>query len=179
MEIIKFTPQCVGKVDVSPQSFPVVGKFFPTFSQGKWGYNETVFPQPAGTKTNHSLGQESLELYAKGGNRALFLAQGGDAYLGHIAAEKDFMGWAYVEALEVAARYRGGGTGTALIRQAIRWAKDRDLAGLRLETQDNNLMACRFYLKQGFQVGGVDYLRYHTLPAPKNQEAAVFFYLLF
>ncbi|MCI9552532.1 MAG: hypothetical protein HFE94_03230 [Acutalibacter sp.] len=42
------------------------------------------------------------------------MAQGGDAYLGHIAAEKDFMGWAYVEALEVAASQRDRGTGTAL-----------------------------------------------------------------
>lgn len=179
MEIVTLTPQRLGKVDLTPQPLPVVGRFLPTLSLGSWGYEEEIFPEPAGTKTNPPLSQESLEQYAKGGDQALFLALEGDLCLGHIALEKEFMGWAYVEDLEVAAPHRGRGVGTALIQEAVRWAKGLGLTGLRLETQDNNLRACRFYLKQGFQIGGVNYLRYHTLPFPKNQEAAIFFYLLF
>lgn len=179
MEITELTPQQLEEFDFTPQPLPIVGKFCPTLSRGKWGYEEEMFSEPAGTKTNPPLSRESLAEYARGGDQALFLAQKEGAYLGHIAIEKEFVGWAYVEDLEVAAAHRGQGVGTALIQKAIQWAKDRSLAGVRLETQDNNLMACRFYLKHGFQIGGVNYLRYHILPAPKNREAAVFFYLLF
>ena len=36
------------------------------------------------------------------------------------------------------------------------WAKQKDLCGLMLETQNNNLLACRFYIKKGFVLGAVD-----------------------
>lgn len=36
------------------------------------------------------------------------------------------------------------------------WAKDKKLYGLALETQDNNLLACRFYSKCGFIIGAVN-----------------------
>lgn len=179
MEITELVPEMLGKIDLSPQPRPNVGRFYPSLSRGKWGYEEEWFPAPAGEAVSPPLSQDSLEQYAQGGDLALFLAKEGDACLGYIALEKDFMGWAYVEILEVAAAHRGKSVGTALIQKAVRWAKELGAAGLRLEAQDSNLMACRFYLKQGFQIGGVNTLRYHTLPAPKNQEAAVLFYLLF
>jgi len=47
-----------------------------------------------------------------------------------------------------------------------------------LETQNNNLAACRLYESYGFVVGGVDYLRYRAID-PATEEAAIFWYLLF
>jgi streptothricin acetyltransferase len=52
--------------------------------------------------------------------------------------------------------YRRQGLGTRLMERAIRWARRRGLRALMAETQTNNLPACRFYQKTGFQLCGVD-----------------------
>ncbi len=51
--------------------------------------------------------------------------------------------------------------------------KHKNLHGLMLETQDNNLIACKFYHNCGFKIGSVDTMLY------ANFEKAVFWYLRF
>ncbi|HCX1646209.1 TPA: GNAT family N-acetyltransferase [Staphylococcus aureus] len=63
--------------------------------------------------------------------------------------------------------------GSALINISIEWAKHKNLHGLMLETQDNNLIACKFYHNCGFKIGSVDTMLY------ANFEKAVFWYLRF
>lgn len=171
MEIIALTSQCLGKADMSPQPFPVAGKFFPPSLKENGGYDEAV--SPARWHQNQPiLGPREPGAICERREPGSFSGPRGRCLSGaHCRGER----------LHELGLCGGPGSGRAngAGERAQRWAKDRDLAGLRLETQDNNLMACRFYLKQGFQVGGVNDLPYHTLPAPKNQEAAVFFYLLF
>ena len=65
-----------------------------------------------------------------------------------------------------------------LIQQAFRWAKDNGLPGIRLETQTTNVAACRFYLRQGFTLGGYDRHLYEGL-SPGTRETALFFYRFF
>lgn len=52
-------------------------------------------------------------------------------------------------------------------------------AGLALETQDNNLQACRFYQRMGFRLGGVNTMLYKNFRKPVRDETALFWYLLF
>jgi ribosomal protein S18 acetylase RimI-like enzyme len=52
--------------------------------------------------------------------------------------------------------YRRQGLGTQLMRRVIDWARSVGLRGVVCETQTNNLPACRFYQKFGFQLCGVD-----------------------
>ena len=66
--------------------------------------------------------------------------------------------------------------GKALIQKAMEWAKNSNLQGLALETQDNNLLACRFYVKCGFVIGAVNTMLYKNFD---NEEFAVFWYLRF
>lgn len=44
---------------------------------------------------------------------------------------------------------RGAGTGRALFDAAARWARARGASEMRVETQDINVPACRFYERQG------------------------------
>ena len=46
-----------------------------------------------------------------------------------------------------------------------------------LETQDNNLIACKFYHNCGFKIGSVDTMLYANFE--NNFEKAVFWYLRF
>ena len=73
--------------------------------------------------------------------------------------------------------YRGKGIGHALINTAIEWAKQNNLCGLMLETQDVNLLACRFYSKLGMKIGAVDNMLYANFPT--YNERAIFWYLKF
>jgi streptothricin acetyltransferase len=52
--------------------------------------------------------------------------------------------------------YRRTGLGRELMNRAIAWARDEGLRGIVLETQTNNMPACRFYQAMGFKLCGID-----------------------
>lgn len=66
--------------------------------------------------------------------------------------------------LRVASAYRRRGVGTALMTAAVDWARARGCGLLKVETQDTNVPACRFYAAQGFALGGIDPTAYPELP---------------
>jgi ribosomal protein S18 acetylase RimI-like enzyme len=78
---------------------------------------------------------------------------------------------ASIEHIVVARNFRQRGIATALIDFAKSWAQDRQLKGVRLETQANNVPACKLYLRNGFEVGGFDRLAYRTQAEVANETA--------
>ncbi len=106
----------------------------------------------------------------------IFLAFSDTECVGQIVLRKDWNKYAYIEDICVAKLSRGQGIGASFIQKAVEWAKRSDLKGLALETQDNNLLACRFYAKCGFVIGAVNTMLYRNFD---NDEFAVFWYLLF
>jgi len=98
--------------------------------------------------------------------------------LGHIRlSTSDEIKFASIDRLIVLESSRGKGIGTALLNKAKEWALQKGMKGFTLETQDVNLLACRFYLKNGFEIGAVDTLLYSN--SKYKDEDAVFFYLKF
>lgn len=51
--------------------------------------------------------------------------------------------------------WRGQGLGRQLVERALGWTRSRGLRALVLETQTTNIDACRFYLRMGFALSGV------------------------
>jgi streptothricin acetyltransferase len=49
--------------------------------------------------------------------------------------------------------HRGQGIGAALLRRAAEWARQRGCTQLKIETQNVNVPACRFYASQGCELG--------------------------
>lgn len=66
--------------------------------------------------------------------------------------------------LRVAPGARGRGVGHALFRAAERWCVARGCGVLKVETQNVNVPACRFYLRQGCVLGAVNRFAYPGLP---------------
>ena len=66
--------------------------------------------------------------------------------------------------IRVAPGQRGSGVGSALFRAAERWAGDRGCGWLKIETQNINAAACRFYQKMGCTLGGIERFAYPELP---------------
>lgn len=58
--------------------------------------------------------------------------------------------------LRVAPAMRGQGVGSALFRHATQWAASRGARWLKVETQNMNVPACRFYARQGCVLGAID-----------------------
>jgi len=85
--------------------------------------------------------------------------------------------FAYVEELTVDTDSRGKGVGRALMSRAIEWAKHQNFPGITLETQDNNVPACKFYEKCGFVLSGFDLYAYKNLD--NASEIALYWYLIF
>jgi GNAT superfamily N-acetyltransferase len=66
--------------------------------------------------------------------------------------------------IRVASGHRGSGVGSALFRAAEAWARARDCGWLKIETQNVNTAACRFYRKMGCGLGAIDRFAYPGLP---------------
>lgn len=66
------------------------------------------------------------------------------------------------------------GRGLRAVARAVQWAKQQNLAGVALETQDNNLTACRFYQRCGMQIGAVNTMLYRNFPPPWSEEIAIY-----
>jgi len=67
--------------------------------------------------------------------------------------------------IRVSPQERGGGIGSALFRAAEGWAGARGCRWLKVETQNVNVPACRFYQKMGCTLGAIDRFAYPGQPA--------------
>ena len=59
---------------------------------------------------------------------------------------------------------RGAGVGSRLFRSAAGWARERGCKQLKVETQDINVAACRFYESQGCELRVVNPNAYPEFP---------------
>lgn len=66
--------------------------------------------------------------------------------------------------LRVAPARRGSGLGRRLFAAAERWAGARGCEWLKIETQQINVPACRFYARQGCTLGAIHRFAYPALP---------------
>lgn len=115
------------------------------------------------------------KIYINNPNEAAFLAMFNGECIGSIRVCRRWNGNAFIDDLLVDRIHRGHGVGKMLMDSAIQWSRDNGLNGLSLETQNDNLLACRFYLKYGFKLGGIDTKSY-TAPLYKGR-VALYFYL--
>jgi GNAT superfamily N-acetyltransferase len=66
--------------------------------------------------------------------------------------------------IRVCPEARGRGVGSALFRAVEVWAAARGCSQLKIETQNINVPACRFYARQGCVLGAINRFAYHELP---------------
>ncbi|MNI04710.1 TDP-fucosamine acetyltransferase [compost metagenome] len=92
--------------------------------------------------------------------------------------KKNWNRYALIDMIQVDKQFRRHGIGRQLMEQAKRWALERGLPGVMLETQSINVRACKFYERCGFVIGGFDQYVYKGIPAVSG-EVAVYWYLHF
>ena len=174
MEIVRINQDNLKDINKANQPFEVIGKINPTFANGTWRYTEERYERPY-TKA-YPDDTWDYAAYMDNPDKTIFLAYSGAECIGQIVLRRDWNRYAFIEDICVARQARGNGVGSALIQKAAEWAESSSLMGLALETQDNNLLACRFYAKCGFVIGAVNTMLYRNFG---NGEFAVFWYLCF
>jgi GNAT superfamily N-acetyltransferase len=66
--------------------------------------------------------------------------------------------------LRVHPNHRTDGIGSKLFQAAVTWARERDCRQLKVETQNINVPACRFYARHGCTLGVVNQYAYIEYP---------------
>jgi GNAT superfamily N-acetyltransferase len=66
--------------------------------------------------------------------------------------------------LRVSPQWRGEGIGSTLFERCMKWAKSRGCCQLKIETQNINVAACKFYQSHGCELGTINRFAYPELP---------------
>jgi len=172
--IIQMTRSNMHDFNQSNESFIVTGRIIPKYENGHWTYTEETFSEPYVKQYE----KDEIDLsYVEDNEKAVFFYYSDNNCVGQIMLSSHWNGYALVEDIAVRQDWRHMGVGTALLKKAVEWAKERHFIGLTLETQDVNVSACRFYAKNGFVIGGIDHMLYSSFPTAN--EVAVFWYYRF
>lgn len=115
--------------------------------------------------------------YMSSEHKDIYICYMDDGVAGQLVMRKNWNNYAYVEDIRVDRDFRRLGIGRKLLEKAVDWANGKGLAGVMLETQNNNAGACELYRKCGFKLGGVDRLLYKGLN-PETSEIALYWYYL-
>ncbi|AZC24476.1 GNAT family N-acetyltransferase [Pseudomonas sessilinigenes] len=126
----------------------------------------------------YGIDPEEFSSYRNAPDSEVFMAYLDGQAVGHVVVSTNWNGYGHIDELAVHAPARGHGVARTLLEVAQFWSRRKGLPGVMLETQNNNLGACRLYERCGYVVGGVDRLRYRGID-PQTREVAIFWYLLF
>lgn len=162
--------QITDKADASipNEPFSLWGKMVPSLSNGKWSYETVAFPEV----TEMCFPDFPYDLETD--DAFFFGAYDGDACVGVAVLRRQMFKYLYLDDLKVNKKYRRQGIGGMLIKKCLEKAKEEKMQGVYTVAQDNNLSACKFYLKQGFQIGGFDNRSYRGTSQEEN--ADIYFY---
>ncbi|MDP4571724.1 GNAT family N-acetyltransferase [Pseudomonas sp. LPH60] len=126
----------------------------------------------------YGIDPEEFSSYRNAADSEIFMAYLDDQPVGHVVVSTNWNGYGHIDELAVHAPARRHGVAKGLLEVAQFWSRKKQLPGVMLETQNNNLGACRLYERCGYVVGGVDHLRYRGID-PNTSEVAIFWYRLF
>ena len=126
----------------------------------------------------YGIDPDEFASYRGGKDSDIFMAYLDNQPVGHVVVSTNWNGFAHVDELAVIAGARRHGVARSLLEVVKFWSRKKNLPGIMLETQNNNLGACRLYERCGYQVGGIDDLRYRGID-PQTREVAIFWYLIF
>ncbi|MGI2326786.1 GNAT family N-acetyltransferase [Planococcus sp. YIM B11945] len=164
----------IEQINKTNESFPIIGKIVPSFIDGNWSYKEELYENKLETKFPDD--QLEWDEYIDSGKKAIILAFHETECVGQIRLVKDWNRFAYIENIAVRKDFRKGGIGRMLLEAAAAWAQEQALIGLSLEAQNDNVIACRFYAREGFELGGADTLKQHANP---NIDITLYWYKIF
>ncbi|CAM4085411.1 streptothricin N-acetyltransferase SatA [Bacillus paranthracis] len=176
--IRKLEKNDVGNFPEIDDSFIVNARLILSLSKVNRRIEYTVEDVPSYLQNQCDNEELAYNEYINKPNQVIYIALLHNQIIGFIVLKKNWNHYAYIEDITVDKKYRTLGVGKRLVNQAKQWAKEGNMPGIMLETQNNNVAACKFYKKCGFVIGGFDFLIYKGLDMT-NDEVAIYWYFHF
>jgi len=174
-KIIRYDESVAEMLPHKQEPFDIIGRLVPIYNGKEWVTYEEFLDVPY-TKTYRDDVYKT-DKYIDNFDGAAFVAIFDGKCVGCLRISRRWNNNALVDDLLVDADHRGHGVGTMLMDAAVQWSRENEYHGVSLETQDYNLLACRFYIKYGFKLGGIDRHVNDAFDASRY-ETALYFYLL-
>lgn len=150
------------------EPFQIWGRMIPRLENGIWSYSTERFAHT----TQLCFPDEPYDCEK---DDAIFLgAYDGGRCVGLAVLRVEMFRYLYLDDLKVSRAYRGKGVGGLLLDGCMKEAAARKMQGVYTIGQDDNLSACLFYLKEGFEIGGFDNRSYRG--TSQERSANIFFY---
>ena len=162
-------------VNRSDNAYMVNSRLVINVENGRISYN--VVEEPPHMK-RFQPDEIDYSTYISNPDKTVFFAFVEGNLAGQIRVLKWWNGYAYIGSIVVDDKYRRQGVGRVLMDRVVDWSKASGLPGIMLETQSNNVAACRLYERCGFVLGGFDEYLYKGLN-PATDEIALYWYLVF
>ncbi|GIO41569.1 GNAT family N-acetyltransferase [Paenibacillus apis] len=172
--LVKISHVNMNDFNKSNESLTVFGRIIPKYENDKWSYTEEIYSE---SYEKRYVDEDIDKSYVDDASKAVFFYYDDKDCVGRIRLRSNWNGYALMEDISVAKKWRGRGIGKELLKEGVEWARNNDFAGLMLETQDVNVSACRFYAKNNFVLGAVDTMLYTNFQTAN--EKAIFWYLKF
>ena len=160
-------------INLPNEPFGLFGRMEPSYADGRWGYKEILFDKE--NISEMCFPDEDYDYDELSGDHVFIGAYDGETCVGLAVLAEAWFKYMYLEDLKVRQDYRGQGVGKALLERALEAAHGRNYSGLYTVGQDNNVAACCFYLKMGFEIGGFDNRAYRG--TAQEGKADITFYL--
>lgn len=160
-------------INIKNEPFKLFGLMLPSYSNGKWDHTAVRFP-----RENHSemcFPDESYD-YDEMSKEHIFVgAYDEERCVGLAVLKHEWFKYMYLYDLKVSSDHRGKGIGAMIIEKAKELALEHGYRGLYTQGQDNNLGACLFYIKNGFEIGGINTFIYNGTKQENKKD--ILFYL--
>ncbi|MDE7218266.1 MAG: GNAT family N-acetyltransferase [Oscillospiraceae bacterium] len=141
-------------INIPNEPFALFGRMEPSYVDGQWGYREVLLDEK--DVSEMCFPDENYDYGEMKENHVFLGAYDGERCIGLAVLRDEWFKYMYLYDLKVSGIYRGRGAALALIEKAKEVSKSRGYNGLYTQGQDNNLGACKFYIKAGFHIGGLD-----------------------
>ena len=171
MDIRIITRERAGDLNLPNEPFSMPGRMIPEQKDGIWSYRTELFAR----EETMCFPDENYQFEEISANGVILGAYEEDKCIGVAIFQDHWLKYSYLYDLKVNTEARGKGIGTALIRAGLEEAKKRGYLGIYCIAQDNNLNACRFYMKNGFTIGGFNNRCYDG--TGQQGKADIYFYL--
>ncbi|WP_051258412.1 GNAT family N-acetyltransferase [Atopococcus tabaci] len=165
------TKETAQELRLPNEPFNIFGRMVVNRIEDEWSYTTELFDET----TTMTFPEEAYDVDQINRDGFAIGAYDGEICVGLAVYQNEWAKYMYLHDLKVNKAYRKHGIAGELITRGLEEAKKRGYAGVFTIGQDNNLAACKFYLKQGFVIGGLNTHGYnHT---PQEGKADIYFYL--
>ena len=141
-------------INIPNEPFALFGRMEPSYIDGQWSFREVLLDEK--DVSEMCFPDENYSYDAMKDDHVFLGAYDGENCVGLAILRDGWRKYMYLYDLKVCGAYRGRGVAYALIQEAGKISRARGYLGLYTQGQDNNLRACRFYIRAGFRIGGLD-----------------------